>query len=44
MTSKLGLKSVTDLSKLRDDVSKPQEMQIEVKSQPSFTGDQFGLT
>ncbi|TXI12775.1 MAG: LuxR family transcriptional regulator [Polynucleobacter sp.] len=44
MTSKLGLKLVADLAKLRDDVAKPEEKQLEVKDQPSFTGDQFGLT
>ena len=44
MTSKLGLKSVTDLAKLRDDVAKPAEKVDEVKVEQSFTNDQFGLT
>ena len=44
MTSKLGLKSVTDLAKLRDDVAKPTEKVEEVKVEQSFTNDQFGLT
>ena len=44
MTSKLGLKSVTDLAKLRDDVAKPVEKAEEVKNEQSFTSDQFGLT
>ena len=44
MTSKLGLKSVTDLAKLRDDVAKPSEKVEEVKVEQSFTNDQFGLT
>lgn len=44
MTSKLGLKSVTDLAKLRDDVAKPAEKVEEVKIEQSFTNDQFGLT
>ena len=44
MTSKLGLKSVTDLAKLRDDVAKPAENVDEVKVEKSFTSDQFGLT
>lgn len=44
MTSKLGLKSVGDLSKLRDDVSKPSEKVEEVKVDQVLTQDQFGLT
>lgn len=44
MTSKLGLKSVTELARLRDDMAKPVEKVEEVKVEQSFTNDQFGLT